>query len=134
MWKPSNKKLSIVLGWEFAVRATNLPLPNQCLSITILGKRFEDRSKCKLDVGHPAVKLQIYLPRCLGQETAKRFLVFRSSCQCLFTIRGGGFTSGVVRGGRGDSSPPIGLSTKMQNKKNDTFLALLRLFVALELT
>ena len=29
---------------------------------------------------------------------------------------------------------PIGLSTKMQNKKNTTFLALLRLFFALELT
>ena len=37
--------------------------------------------------------------------------------------------SSVARGGY---SPPIGVSTKMQNKKNITFLALLRLFYALE--
>ena len=37
-------------------------------------------------------------------------------------------------GGRGFIDPPIGLSTKMQNKKNTKFLALLRLFSALEWT
>ena len=38
-------------------------------------------------------------------------------------------------GGQGGAiASPIGLSTKMQNKKNITFLALLRLFFALELT
>ena len=38
-------------------------------------------------------------------------------------------------GGRGEVyTPPIGLSTKMQNKKNTTFLALLRRFFALEWT
>ena len=31
-------------------------------------------------------------------------------------------------------APPIGMSTKMQNGKNTTFLALLRLFYALEWT
>ena len=31
-------------------------------------------------------------------------------------------------GGEAIASPPISLSTKMQNKKNTTFLALLRLF------
>ena len=40
--------------------------------------------------------------------------------------------SSVARG-RGGYSPPIGLSTKMQNKKNTTFLDLLKLFFALEL-
>ena len=45
---------------------------------------------------------------------------------CISVARGRG------RAGRG-YSPPIGLSTKMQNKKNTTFLALLRLFIALEL-
>ena len=37
------------------------------------------------------------------------------------------------RGG-GGYRPHIGLSTKMQNKKNNTFLALLRLVFALEWT
>ena len=37
-------------------------------------------------------------------------------------------------GGLQPPSPPIGLSTKMQNKQNTTFLALLRLFFALEWT
>ena len=32
------------------------------------------------------------------------------------------------------SPPPIGMSTKMQNGKNTTFLALLRLFYALKWT
>ena len=41
--------------------------------------------------------------------------------------------SSVARGGY-SPLPPIGLSTKMQNKKNTTFLALLRLVFALELT
>ena len=36
--------------------------------------------------------------------------------------------------GGGDYSPPIGLSTKMQNKKNTRFLALLRLAFRLQLT
>ena len=35
-------------------------------------------------------------------------------------------------GPRGYSPPPIGMSTKMQNKTNTTLLALLRLFNALE--
>ena len=39
--------------------------------------------------------------------------------------RGGG-------GGGGYSPPPIGISTKMQNKTNITLLALLRLLYALE--
>ena len=40
--------------------------------------------------------------------------------------------SSVARGGGGGGgySPPIGLPTKMQNKENTTFLALLRLFVS----
>ena len=38
--------------------------------------------------------------------------------------------SSVAKGGY---TPPLGLSTKLQNKKNTTFLALLRLFFALEL-
>ena len=41
----------------------------------------------------------------------------------------------VARGWEGGGySPPIGMSTKMQNGKNTTFLALLRLFYALEST
>ena len=40
-------------------------------------------------------------------------------------------SSSATRGG-GGYSPPIGLSTKLQNKKNTTFLALLILFFALE--
>ena len=35
--------------------------------------------------------------------------------------------SSVARGG-GATAPPVGLSTKTQNKKNTTFLALLKLF------
>ena len=35
-------------------------------------------------------------------------------------------------GGQRGYSPPIGMSTKMQNKKNIMLLALLRLFYALE--
>ena len=43
--------------------------------------------------------------------------------------------SSVARGGGGATAPPpIGMSTKMQNEKNITFLALLRLFYALEWT
>ena len=43
--------------------------------------------------------------------------------------------SSVARGGgTGVYTPPIGMSTKMQNEKNDAFLALLRLFYALEWT
>ena len=44
----------------------------------------------------------------------------------------GSMTSSVARRGGGGYSPPIGMSTKMQNKKNTTFLALLRLLNALE--
>ena len=40
----------------------------------------------------------------------------------------------VARGGGGAIAPPIGMSTKMQNEKNTTSLALLRLFYALEWT
>ena len=36
--------------------------------------------------------------------------------------------------GAGGYSLPIGMSTKQQNKKNTTFLALMRLFYALEWT
>ena len=46
-------------------------------------------------------------------------------------------TSSVAReggAGRGAIAPPIGMSTKVQNKKNTPFLALLRLFYALEWT
>ena len=42
--------------------------------------------------------------------------------------------SSVARGGGGLSLSPNGLSTKMQNNKNNTFLALLRLFFALKWT
>ena len=42
--------------------------------------------------------------------------------------------SSVGGGGRVYSPLPIDLSTKMQNKKNTTFLALLRLVFALEWT
>ena len=41
--------------------------------------------------------------------------------------------SSLGRGG-GGYRPPIGLSTKMKNKKNNTFLALLKLVFALEWT
>ena len=41
-------------------------------------------------------------------------------------------TSSVAR--EGGYNPPIGMSTKTQNGKNTTFLALLRLFYALEWT
>ena len=44
---------------------------------------------------------------------------------------GNNMVNSVARGGY---NPPIGLSTKKQNKKNTTFLALLRLSFALELT
>ena len=37
-------------------------------------------------------------------------------------------SKGVHRGRLGGSNPPIGLSTKMHNKENTTFLALLSLF------
>ena len=41
--------------------------------------------------------------------------------------------SSVARGGAGGAiAPPIGLPTKMQNKENSTFLALLRLSFALD--
>ena len=43
-------------------------------------------------------------------------------------------TSSVARGGGGGYSPPIGLPTKMHNKENTTFLALLRLSFALDWT
>ena len=45
-------------------------------------------------------------------------------------------SSVAEEGGRGGGAiaPSIGLSTTMQNKKNTTFLALLRLSFALELT
>ena len=44
--------------------------------------------------------------------------------------------SSVARGGAGGGGAiaPIGMSTKMQNEKNTTFLALLRLFYVLEWT
>ena len=49
---------------------------------------------------------------------------------------GNNMASSVAGGGGGGGGyiPPIGLLTKMQNKKNTTFLALLRLSFALELT
>ena len=40
--------------------------------------------------------------------------------------------SSVARGGGGAIAPPISLPTKMQNKENSTFLALLRLSFALD--
>ena len=43
-------------------------------------------------------------------------------------------SSSVARGGGGAIAPLIGMSTKMQNGKNTTFLALLTLFYALEWT
>ena len=42
--------------------------------------------------------------------------------------------SSVAMGDGGVTPPPIGLPTKMQNKKNTTFLALLRLSFALDWT
>ena len=49
---------------------------------------------------------------------------------------GNNMASSVAGGGGGGGGyiPPIGLSTKMQNKKNTTFLALLKLSFALEFT
>ena len=45
------------------------------------------------------------------------------------------YHSSVARGGAGGAiAPPIGLPTKMQNKENTTFLALLRLSFALDQT
>ena len=41
-------------------------------------------------------------------------------------------TSSVATGGGGGLYPPIGMSIKMQNGKNTKFLALLRLFYALQ--
>ena len=46
---------------------------------------------------------------------------------------GNNMASSVAGGGGGGYISPIGLLTKMQNKKNTTFLALLRLSFALEL-
>ena len=43
-------------------------------------------------------------------------------------------SSSVARGGGGAIALPNGMSTKMRNEKNTTFLALLRLFYALEWT
>ena len=43
-------------------------------------------------------------------------------------------TSSVANGGGGAIAPPIGMSTKMQNQKNTTFLALLRPLNVLERT
>ena len=43
-------------------------------------------------------------------------------------------SSSVARERGGGAVAPIGMSTKMQKKKNTTFLALLRLFYALKLT
>ena len=42
--------------------------------------------------------------------------------------------SNVGGGGEGFIAPPIGLTTKMLNKEDSTFLALLRLVFALEWT
>ena len=49
-------------------------------------------------------------------------------------IRIGKNMASSVAGGGGGYIPPADLSTKMQNKKNTTFLALLRLSFALEMT
>ena len=49
-------------------------------------------------------------------------------------IRIGNNMASSVAGGGGGYIPPIGLSTKMQNKKNTTFLALQKLSFALEFT
>ena len=56
-----------------------------------------------------------------------------SKCHCceFIVLAILGFSS-VAKGGRGGHSPPIGMPTKMQNKKNTTFLALLRLSFALD--
>ena len=56
-------------------------------------------------------------PKCQGPSA----MDIRIGNNMASSVAGGGF-------------PPIGLSTKMQNKKNTTFLALLRLSFALELT
>ena len=59
----------------------------------------------------------------------QRLIMIEKRKKILHTI------SSVARGGgRGGYSPPIGLPTKMQNKKNTTFLALLRLSFALDPT
>ena len=63
-------------------------------------------------------------------QNCKRFSVILKLWNVVLRVR---VTFSNV-GGRGGYRPPIGLSTKMQNKKNTTFLALLRLFFALEWT
>ena len=72
--------------------------------------------------------------RTLPIGTVRLMCILRPSMKIRATMlvhssvaRGGG-------GGGGRGSPLIGMSTKMQNKKNTTFLALLRLFYALEWT
>ena len=63
-------------------------------------------------------------------QHCKRLSVIQKIWNVVLQVR---VTFSSVDGG-GSYSLPIGLSTKMQNKKNSTFLALLRLFFALEST
>ena len=62
-------------------------------------------------------------------QHCKRVSVIRKLWNVVLRIR---VTSSSIGGG--GYRPPIGLSTKMQNKENTTFLALLRLVFALEWT
>ena len=68
----------------------------------------------------------------LGEKEGTRFKKKKKRKKRNKTHR----SSSVARvGGTRGAKPPIGLPTNLQNKKNTTFLALLRLFVfALELT
>ena len=63
-------------------------------------------------------------------QHCKRVSVTRKLWNVVLRVR---VTSNRI-GGEGGYRPPIGLSTKMQNKENTTFLALLSLIFALEWT
>ena len=61
-------------------------------------------------------------------------LKVRVGCQDRLCVNSDADSSVARGGGGGAIAPSIGMSTKMQNGKNTAFLALLRLFYALEWT
>ena len=63
-------------------------------------------------------------------QHCKRVSVIRKLWNVVLRVR---VTSSGIGGG-GGYKPPFGLSTKMRNKENTTFLALLRLVFALKWT
>ena len=88
--------------------------------------------KVNLSIGHhvppkpihskPAIPYNV---RQLVKEKKRLYSVNKVAYKEVSSVARGG-------GGRGGYSPPIGLPTKMQNKENTTFLALLRLSFALD--